>query len=104
MHQNTGIESNDVAALVHEPAPPQVLHISLELDSERPVVPCIRQTAVNVRAWKHEPATLAERGHLLHGDDARLLGSAHRIGLSRCGGRAAPGNMLNALFETAKFV
>ena len=34
MHQNAGIETDDVPALMHEPAPPQVLDVAFELDSQ----------------------------------------------------------------------
>ena len=35
MHQNAGIEPDDVPTLVHESAPPQLFDIAFELDSER---------------------------------------------------------------------
>ena len=79
MHQNAGIEADDVPALVHESAPPEILDIAFELDAERPVVPGICQTAIDIRAREDESAALAERGDLVHGDDARLLGGAHRF-------------------------
>ena len=81
MHEDTGIEPDDVAALVHESTPPEILDIAFELHAERPVVPGICQTAIDIRAWKNEPPALAERGDLVHGDDARLLGGAHRLTL-----------------------
>ena len=62
--------------------PPEVLDVVLELDAERPVVPGICQTAIDIRAGEDESAALAERGDLVHGDDARLLDGAHRFALS----------------------
>src|SRR5215212_7404723 len=100
MHENAGIEADDVPALMHEPAPPQVLDIAFELDSERSIVPGICQTAINVRAGEDESAALAERGNFVHGDDARLLGGAHRFSFSRPGNREEPGNIIISWCET----
>src|SRR3712207_1373650 len=82
--------------MVDEFAPPQVFHVAFELNSERSVVPGIRQTAIDIRAWEDEPAALAEGGNLVHGDDAGHLNGAHRFALSRPGCRTASGVMLNA--------
>jgi hypothetical protein len=101
MHQYAGIEPDNIPALVHKSAPPQVLDIAFELDAERPVIPGIRQTAVNIRPWKDEPPALAERGDFIHGDDARLLDGAHLFAFSGSGSRAAPGDMFSSRSETA---
>jgi hypothetical protein len=101
MHQYAGIEPDDIPTLVHESAPPQVLDIAFELDAERPVIPGIRQTAINIRAWEDEPPALTERGDLIHGDDARLLDGAHLFAFSGSGSRTAPGDMLSSRSETA---
>src|SRR5687767_7975016 len=75
---------------MHESAPPEVLDIAFELDAERPVVPGICQSAVDIRARENEPPALAERGDLVHGDDAGLLGGAHHFALSGSRSGAAP--------------
>ena len=92
MHQNAGIEADDVPALMHEPAPPQVLDIAFELDSERPVVPGICQTAINVRTGKTNPRRLQSAvtfSMVTTRDFSTVLIDL----LSRPGSRAVPGTM-----------
>src|SRR5215213_1321650 len=101
MHQNAGIEPDDVPTLVDESAPPQLFDIAFELNSKRPVVPGVCQTTINVRARENEPAALAERGNLIHGDDARLLDGTHRFALSRHGSHEEPGNTFISQDEIA---
>ena len=66
VHQDRGIESFHVVALVDVGAPPGTLDVVLELDAHRAVVPRALQASVQFAALKQEPAPLAEPHDLVH--------------------------------------
>src|SRR5207245_96708 len=74
VHQDRRVEPLDVLALVHHGAPPALLDVFLELDTQRPVVPHGAEAAVDLRRLKHEAASLGERHQLLHD----VVGRGHR--------------------------
>ena len=66
LHQNAAIETNHVAPLLHEKAPPLALNVADEFRAKWAVVPGIGQAAVNIGAGKDKAAPLAERRDGLH--------------------------------------
>ena len=66
MHEDRGVEPFDVVARVHHRPPPAVLHVLLELDPERPVVPDRSQAAVDLGRLEDEAPPLGERDELVH--------------------------------------
>ncbi len=75
VHQDAGIEADDVVALLDHGPPPGALDVVLELDAERAVVPHGVDAAVDLRAGKHEAAPLGERHDGVEvGDGGRRIG------------------------------
>jgi len=66
VHEDRRVEPLDVVAGAHHRVPPGVLDVSLELDTERAVVPDRPGAAVDLRGLKHVPAPLAQRHELVH--------------------------------------
>src|SRR6185503_18502703 len=54
-----------VVAQLHQRAPPRALHVVLQLDAERAVVPGRARAAVDLARREHEAAALRERGDLV---------------------------------------
>src|SRR5437762_11722925 len=52
VHDDSGFETNDVPAVLGHAAPPKVLHVALQLSTERAVVPESVDAAVNFRRLK----------------------------------------------------
>jgi hypothetical protein len=77
VHQDRGVETLDVVPCVDHGVPPAVLHVLLELDPERPVVPHRAQPSVDLGGLKHEAPALREGDQLVHQG-----GIGHRIGHS----------------------
>ena len=74
MHQDAGVQANDVVALLDHGAPPGALDVVLELDAERPVVPHGVDAAVDLAAREDEAATLGERHDRVEiGDGGRRI-------------------------------
>jgi hypothetical protein len=60
VHEDAGIEPDDVVALLDHGPPPGALDVVLELDAERSVVPDGVDAAVDLGARVDEPAALRE--------------------------------------------
>ena len=84
MHQDRGIEALDVVPRVDHGVPPAVLHVLLELDAQRTVVPHRAEAAVDLGGLEDEAAALAEGDQLVHQG-----GVGH--GVHRCRGGVATG-------------
>src|SRR5687768_18167685 len=50
----------------HHDAPPVILHVPLQLDAERAVIPAAVESAVNFARLENEPAPLAQADDLFH--------------------------------------
>ena len=72
VHQDPGVEADDVVALLDHRPPPGALDVVLELDAERPVVPDGVDAAVDLGRREDEAAPLRER------DDRLELGDGGR--------------------------
>src|SRR5258706_9589134 len=66
MHENRRIEPNHISAVLHRITPPNALHVVLELDAQRPVIPARARAAVNLARLKYKPAPLTQRHNLIH--------------------------------------
>ena len=75
MHQDPGVEPDDVVPLLDHRAPPGPLHVVLELDAERTVVPHGVDAAVDLARGEDETSPLGE------GDDGVELGDGGRDGI-----------------------
>src|SRR5205823_11279740 len=75
-HEDRGVEPDDVVAELHHRTPPGVLHIALEQDTERSVIPRGAESAVDVGRGKHQAATLREVYDALH--RFGIAGRCHR--------------------------
>ena len=75
VHQDAGVESDDFMALLHHAAPPCALHIVLQFNAERAVIPHRVDAAVDFGAGVDKSAALRQR------DDGVELGD--------CGGRVS---------------
>src|SRR5205807_8537944 len=64
VHEDRGVEADDVLAKLHHRAPPRALHVVLELDAERPVVPGGARAAVDLARREHEAPPFREGGEL----------------------------------------
>ena len=62
VHQDRGVQSLDVTALVHHRAPPAFLEVLLQLDTERSVVPHRAEPAVDLGRLEDEAPALGQ-GH-----------------------------------------
>jgi len=78
VHEDPGIEPDDVVALLDHRPPPGALHVVLELDPEGAVVPDRVDAAVDLRRREDEAAALRQR------DDRVEIGDGGR-GLARVG-------------------
>ena len=85
VHEDAGVEPDDVVALLDHRPPPGPLDVVLELDAEGPVVPHGVDAAVDLARGEDEAASLAERDDRLElGDGGRdvvrvgLVGAGHR--------------------------
>src|SRR5262249_15669963 len=66
VHGDGGIEPDHIVSQMNIVAPPETLHIVLELNAERPVVLRGTQSSVNFTRLKNEPAPLGQRHDLVH--------------------------------------
>ena len=67
IHKNRSIQTDHVRPLVDEGLPPEFLDTILQLHAERAVIPCIRESAVDLRTGENKTATLTERNELIEG-------------------------------------
>ncbi len=79
-HQDRGIDADHVVAQLHHGAPPRVLDVALQQDTERPVVPRATEAPVDLAGREDEPAPLGEV------DD-----TVHRVGIYRVAGHGGSG-------------
>ena len=61
VHQDAGVESNNLVALLHHAAPPGALHIVLQFDAEWAVIPHRVDAAVDLGAGVDKAAALRQR-------------------------------------------
>ena len=91
MHQDPGVETDDVVALLDHRPPPGALDVVLQLDAERPVVPDGVDAAVDLGRGEDEAAPLGERDDRVEvGDGGRdVVGGRSGLGhgTDSCGGR-----------------
>ena len=66
VHDDRRFESHHVVAQAGHLAPPEFLHVALQLSAERAVVPEAIDAAVDLRRLVNESAALAERHDLIH--------------------------------------
>ena len=66
VHDDRGIERDDVVAQLDGLAPPRVLDVALENRAERTVVEEAADAAVDLARLKDEAAALGERGDFIH--------------------------------------
>src|SRR5687768_2725798 len=66
MHDDRGIDADDIFAFLRHSAPPGLLEVAFEFDAERAVIPKTIDAAVDFRGLENEPASLAERDDLFH--------------------------------------
>ena len=59
-HEDGRVEPDDIVAELHHVAPPRVLNVSLELDTDRPVVPRRAQATVDLGRRKDQPSAFGE--------------------------------------------
>src|SRR5262249_53349441 len=74
-HEDGGVEADDVVAILHHRAPPGVLHVALQEDAERPVVPGRAESSGDLRRWEHQAAPLGQVDHAV--DQLRIRGPGH---------------------------
>ena len=60
------IDPEDVIALLHHTAPPELLQVVLELDAHRTEIVEAGESAINLARRKYEPAAFGERDYLFH--------------------------------------
>ena len=82
VHEDPGIETDDVVALLDHRPPPGALDVVLELHAERAVVPDGVDAAVDLGRGEDEPAPLRER----HDGVEVLDGGRDVVGVVRGGG------------------
>ena len=66
MHQDGGIEADHIVTAGDDGVPPCFLHVALELDAQRPIVPGRTEAAVDFAALKNESAALGQRQDFVH--------------------------------------
>ena len=66
VHQNCAVKPHIVLAFLHKFLPPRLFHVVLEFHTERAVVPCICQTAVQFASGKNQTAVFAQRNQFVH--------------------------------------
>ena len=67
VHEDGGVLAHVVGVLLDELLPPGLLHVVLQLHTQRAVVPGVGQTAVNLGAGEHEAAALTQSYDFFHG-------------------------------------
>ena len=71
VHQDAGVDADDVVAQLHHLAPPRALDVVLQLNAEWPVVPHGVDAAVDLARRKDESATLGQRDDRVEIGDGR---------------------------------
>ncbi len=66
VHQNRAVYADIVGILLHKLLPPRLFDIILQLHAEIPVVPGIREPAVNLGTRIHKASRLRKCGNLIH--------------------------------------
>src|SRR4029434_1391434 len=79
--RDRAIHSDDVVPLAHHHAPPVILEVALQLDTERAVIPNAVKATVDFTRLEDKTAPLAEASDFLH--SLCVNGTAHKGNLSR---------------------
>ena len=66
VHQNRRIDAVDIVALINKPAPPQIHDITLQLHTQRAVIPRTAQTTIHIRTLINKAAALAQANNCFH--------------------------------------
>ena len=86
VHEDPGVEPDDVVALLDHRPPPGALDVVLELDAERAVVPDRVDAAVDLARREDEAAPLRERDDRVElGDGGRDVIRVGRVGVGHVG-------------------
>src|SRR5262249_50167269 len=89
VHDDRGVDADDVVALLDHGPPPGVLDVPLQLDPERPVVPEAAEAPVDLARREDEPAPLAQV------DDRVEIGHRYPLSVAQPA-RSAPGPLGSA--------
>lgn len=68
VHEDGGIESFDIVALINHGAPPGFFDIAFEFDPDGSVIPGAAKSAVDLAALENDAAAFAERNDGIHGN------------------------------------
>ena len=80
MHDDRGIEADDIVAVAGHRAPPGVAEVALQFRAERAVIPEATDAAVDLGGLEDEAAPLAEADDLLHaGIGGRWFGHTKEV-------------------------
>ena len=92
VHEDAGVEPDDVLALLDHRPPPRPLDVVLQLDAERAVVPDRVDPAVDLARREHEAAPLRERDDRVEaGDGWRDIGRVgHGLTVTADGSAGGP--------------
>jgi hypothetical protein len=86
VHEDAGVEPDDVVALLDHRPPPRPLDVVLELDPERAVVPDRVDAAIDLARRVDEAAPLRERDDRLElGDGGRDVARLRCLGVGHGG-------------------
>ena len=66
IHQYRAVKSNVVGTFLHKFFQPGVFNIIFQQRSQRTVIPCIRQTAVDLGTGVYKTSALTERNDFIH--------------------------------------
>ncbi len=66
VHENGAVQTDVIAALGDEFAPPCPFDIVFELDAQRAVIPCIGEAAVDFRAGENKASIFRQRDDFIH--------------------------------------
>ncbi len=66
IHQDCAVQTDIILAFLHKFLPPGLFDIVLKFNAQRTIVPCIRQTAVQLASGKNQATVFAERNQLVH--------------------------------------
>src|SRR5206468_10574393 len=65
MHEDRGVEADDVVAQLHHRTPPRALDVVLELDTERAIVPGGARAAIDLARREHESSSFRKGADLV---------------------------------------
>src|SRR4029077_10113608 len=100
VHEDRGVEADDVVAELHHRAPPRALHVVLELDAQWPEVPRRARATVDLARGEHEAAAFREGDELV--EELRRRGLRHVVAGSERGMRASSSSRRAALMSRSR--